>query len=387
MPTLNVTATTDYSIAPNNALVNGQNITAVTFTGGPFFATFSSTQVGGSNLSSTTAFTGSSSDDIIVFAMAAAGSLSLVGFTFLNWTPGLRDDRVDIDGSTGNDSLRGAGVATFFTGGAGADTLIGGSGDDRFSYFTGDIASGESINGGGGVDTINLAGGSISNFTGVPIVGIERLDMGGPSTATFTGQQIGLASAGRIGTVRANGGVQTLIVNATEAATFVDLSGLQFIADPQIGGSLWNSAQDVITINGTGDADQLTGSSEADSINGASGNDTIVGGAGADRLDGGGGEDWVKFNTAGSAVIVNLFTGAGFGGDAQGDVYLAVENVAATNSADVVVGTALANSIEAFDGADTLYGNAGNDGFLAGGGDDLVFGHALGRRRRGHALW
>ncbi len=46
-------------------------------------------------------------------------------------------------------------------------------------------------------------------------------------------------------------------------------------------------------------------------------------------------------------MIVNLFTGQGFEGEAAGDRYVSVENVIATAFNDIVVGAAAAISLMA----------------------------------------
>ena len=46
----------------------------------------------------------------------------------------------------------------------------------------------------------------------------------------------------------------------------------------------------------------------------------LRGGAGPDTLDGGAGSDTASYYTSAAGVTVNLMTGAGTGGDAQGDI-------------------------------------------------------------------
>jgi Ca2+-binding RTX toxin-like protein len=109
---------------------------------------------------------------------------------------------------------------------------------------------------------------------------------------------------------------------------------------------------------------------------GGTGDDTFLGGAGADTFDGGPGNDTVVYSQTANGVVVNLFTGRGFQNDAQGDVYISIENVTGSLGSDVIVGDAAGNLLDARDGQDTVYGNAGNDVLLGGIGPDLLFGEA-----------
>jgi Ca2+-binding RTX toxin-like protein len=122
--------------------------------------------------------------------------------------------------------------------------------------------------------------------------------------------------------------------------------------------------------------DTMTGGDGADTIFGEQNNDRLDGGGGADTLDGGDGFDTADFNASAARVIVNLFTGEGFEGEAAGDRYVSLEAVLATAFDDIVVGTAVGNFIDGRAGADTLYGNAGDDTLLGGEGADTLFGEA-----------
>ena len=89
---------------------------------------------------------------------------------------------------------------------------------------------------------------------------------------------------------------------------------------------------------------------------GGAGNDVIEGGAGADTLDGGRGSDTLVYANSPEAVVVNLATGAGAQGDAEGDTYAAVENVVGTRYADRLTGDAGANQLDGGRGADWMAG-------------------------------
>src|SRR3954447_13981789 len=84
--------------------------------------------------------------------------------------------------------------------------------------------------------------------------------------------------------------------------------------------------QTMAIVNGTSSADSLYGTNGADTINGLGGNDTLKGMGGADRLDGGAGIDTAFYSDSSVGVNVNLATGRGLGGTAEGDTLVNVEN-------------------------------------------------------------
>ena len=65
--------------------------------------------------------------------------------------------------------------------------------------------------------------------------------------------------------------------------------------------------------------ENLVGSSFADTLTGNSANNVLLGGAGADTLGGGSGTDTASYAGSNAGVNVNLTTGKGLGGHAQGD--------------------------------------------------------------------
>jgi len=111
-------------------------------------------------------------------------------------------------------------------------------------------------------------------------------------------------------------------------------------------------------------ADTLTGNAGANALAGYGGNDILRGGAGADALDGGNGIDLVSYYGTAAGVTVNLATGAGTGGDAQGDTYAGIENVTGSSGADAITGNALSNILNGGAGKDTMTGSGGADRFV-----------------------
>jgi Ca2+-binding RTX toxin-like protein len=128
------------------------------------------------------------------------------------------------------------------------------------------------------------------------------------------------------------------------------------------------------TIRGTNSSDSLYGGSEADSIFGYDGNDTLKGGGGADLLDGGNGIDTIFYGDSTVGVTVDLAAGRGFGGTAQGDTYVSIENVYASNYNDTLTGNDASNELYGLDGNDLLRGGGGADRLDGGYGDDVLKG-------------
>lgn len=94
------------------------------------------------------------------------------------------------------------------------------------------------------------------------------------------------------------------------------------------------------------------------------GNDLLRGGAGSDQLDGGNGVDTVTYTDSATGVTVNLATGVGAAGDAEGDSFTNIENLNGSTGADTLIGNASANVLNGWAGKDVLTGGAGADRFV-----------------------
>ncbi|MGK9246196.1 M10 family metallopeptidase C-terminal domain-containing protein [Inquilinus limosus] len=127
-------------------------------------------------------------------------------------------------------------------------------------------------------------------------------------------------------------------------------------------------------VSGSQANDTLTGNAGANMLQGWNGSDVLRGGAGADRLDGGAGVDVVSYYTGTVGVTVDLSTGRGTGGDAQGDTLVSIENVSGSQANDTLTGNSGANTLQGWNGSDVLRGGAGKDTLTGGvGGDRFVF--------------
>jgi Ca2+-binding RTX toxin-like protein len=103
----------------------------------------------------------------------------------------------------------------------------------------------------------------------------------------------------------------------------------------------------------------VIGGAGVDTLIGGSGNDTLSGGPGADLLDGGGGTDTADYASSSAGVTVNLLSGTGSGGDAQGDTFNSIENVVGSALNDTLTGSNTANMLEGGRGIDTaVYSSA-----------------------------
>ncbi|CAH0277916.1 Bifunctional hemolysin/adenylate cyclase [Pseudomonas sp. Bi123] len=264
-----------------------------------------------------------------------------------------------ITGGAGNDTLRG---------GDGADQFIGGAGTDTVSYS--DSASGLTINLKTGIHTSIAAGDTYNS--------IEQI-----SGSNFSDIFIGGDGADRI-----DGGAGTDFLSFANEGSGVTLD----LSVPVLTGI---AAGDVYT-----SIEAFLGSNYDDTFTGSAGAvESFVGGGGADVLTGVGRGDAAWYVNSSDAVQVNLLTGTGTGGDAQGDVLSNIDNLVGSTFNDTLTGNAYANMLEGGAGNDTLYGGDGNDilygdsftvtGALAvtsssadqadtiygGNGDDYIIGH------------
>jgi Ca2+-binding RTX toxin-like protein len=127
-------------------------------------------------------------------------------------------------------------------------------------------------------------------------------------------------------------------------------------------------------IHGRGGNDFLYGNAGSDRLFGENGDDTLNGGAGGDLIDGGAGVDTVSYAGSTIGVTVDLTSGTTFGGDANGDTLVSIENVLGTAQGDILNGDAGANRLWASFGNDFVFGQRGNDRLEGDYGDDTMIG-------------
>ncbi|MEO0750304.1 MAG: M10 family metallopeptidase C-terminal domain-containing protein [Pseudomonadota bacterium] len=302
-----------------------------------------------------------------------------------------------LDGWAGNDTLNGGDGNDILVGGGGADRLIGGNGIDIVDYSnagggirvnlaantaSGSHAQGDKftsiervsgtrfadnitgnngdniLKGRGGKDTLNGANGNDRLEGGA---GADNLNGGGGKrdTASYRDSDGGVSVNLHTGTARQNDAVGDRFTGIE------DLRGSDF--EDNLTGT--NTRNELYGFDGR---DVLKGKGGQDFIKGGSGNDIILGGRGADEIVGGqGNADWASYASAPSGVSVNLATGKGFRGDAEGDTLAGIERLRGSDHDDVLRGDDKENRIDGADGADVIEGGKDSDILNGGVGPDV----------------
>jgi Ca2+-binding RTX toxin-like protein len=280
-----------------------------------------------------------------------------------------------LNGGLGNDTL---------IGGGGADTLIGGAGDDMASYETsGPTASGFGVQ-------VSLANPALNtgDAAGNVYQGIENLRGSAYNDILMGDKQANLLQ-GLAGndTLIGGAGADTLDGGSgnntasyeTASYTSINSDGTRVgltasLANPSIN---TNDATGDVYINiqnltGSAYNDLLIGDGNANYLSGGDGNDTLIGGAGADTLEGGGGINAASYVGSSSAVFASLADPSANTSDAQGDVYINIQNLTGTDFSDTLVGNGSANYLSGGSGDDTLIGGGGGDTLDGGAGNNSV---------------
>ena len=220
-----------------------------------------------------------------------------------------------ISGNRGNNILDGRSGNDTLLGGDGNDILIGGTGND-------------SLNGGGGIDTVSYS----SAASGVSV----NL---GSSSQQYTGSTTGY-----------------------DTVVFIE----------NILGSAYSD-----TLTGNGLANRIDGGNGDDRIYGGTGNDLLDGGFGFDVIDGGSGVDTTSYVFYSGSISANLTAGVvSFPGNSTlVDTLISIENILSGSGNDIIVGSSVANLINAGNGSDIITGGGGADILIGGLGNDVfVFG-------------
>ena len=267
-------------------------------------------------------------------------------------------------GSAGNDTLEG---------GLGGDLLDGGAGIDTVSYAN--ISAGAQLRVNLGQPDDENWGNLNDEAVGDTYVGIENVqgsaysdiligNAGSNSLDGGAGEDTLMGGGGGADSFNGGDGNDTVSYQLESSAVRAYLINAQIDNAGPAANHKYTSIENLI---GTDFADYLVGDANKNSLTGGAGSDTLIGGAGADTLSGGDGTDTVSYasDTATQAVTVNLQTGGGSGGDADGDIFVSIENV---------IGTFLADKITGSTGNNTIYGGAGNDQLDGAGGNDTLYG-------------
>ena len=291
-----------------------------------------------------------------------------------NLTGSAHDDR--LTGDAGDNRLDGGAGSDVLNGGAGEDVLNGGEGSDRAIYAGSD--AGVNVNLATGVTGGGHAQGDI-------LRGIEHLT-GSAHRDTLTGDAGDNRLEGGAGADTLDGGAgndRAIYVGSNEGVT-VNLAtgnagGGHAGGDTLIGiENLTGSGHDDFLTGDDGDnrleggagGDSLIGGAGEDVLEGGADFDHVVGGAGADTIDGGASLDRAIYAGSDEGVWVNLATGTGQGGHAEGDVLRGIENLTGSGHADTLIGNANGNYLIGGAGDDVLEGGAGTNALDGGGGRD-----------------
>jgi Ca2+-binding RTX toxin-like protein len=280
--------------------------------------------------------------------------------------------RVDVTGSTGNDSLGGDQWNDTIKGGEGNDTLTGSPGDDSLDGGNPAVSGNDLVDyrSAPGAVTVNLKTGvattgawgtdSLTGIEGVLGSAFDDSIVGSDSTTVETEIFVG-----GLGNDTIDGGAGFDIVSYdwdNTQAVNVDLS-------TPTGTATGNGIGTDTLINIEG----VIGSSQADNLKGGAGDDWFRPQGGNDTVDGGAGNDRVNYDRASGAVTVNLATGTSSGANGV-DTLINIENLRGSGFGDSLTGSAGNNDIQGRDGNDTISGLDGNDSLNGENGNDSLLG-------------
>lgn len=308
---------------------------------------------------------GGDADDVASYAGASAAVLASLLAPSTNTGDAAGDTYVSVNGLRGTDFadiLIGDNNNNTIEGGSGADTIYGLEGND-FLYSNlriGGVGTGDTLVGGAGADVLNVLGGGTVSYHTSP---------GGVNVSLQSGRGFGADAEGDI--IGAFNGQQHIIGSVFD--------------DVLIGQDARRASERTLVdeLSGLDGNDQLHGGDKDNLLNGGTGNDLMwggdgtdlfIGGVGADVFTGGPGTDHAVLHQSAAAVTVNLTTGTGSGGDAQGDLYGSIEDITGSDFADQITGDNAANSLFGRLGNDLLWGMDGDDLLVGGAGADVLTG-------------
>ncbi|WP_395672346.1 beta strand repeat-containing protein [Inquilinus sp.] len=239
-----------------------------------------------------------------------------------------------LPGTGFNDTISGLDGNDYLGGGGGVNTLLGGAGNDILDNKLGEVSS--LLEGGSGADQI--MGGGFRCF----------------DTATYAHSSAGVTVDLLVSQVGSGGDA--------EGDTLTDIDGL-------IG-----SAFDDVLSNNSVNRSELNGGAGSDILKVGSNGGRLQGGTGADTLIGYSASVFTAaiYSDSASGVTVNLATGTGSGGDAEGDVLQNITAVTGSGHDDLLIGSSANDFLLGGGGDDVLRGGAGGDVLDGGDGEDIA---------------
>ena len=298
-----------------------------------------------------------------------------------------------VKGNDGNETVNlNFGNDSFLDAGYGADTLDGGEGIDRVTFYSiltdsnGLYLNLSNISP-NTITTISTWHGSVAFKNFEIFEGTLQRDtmIGGNGVDNFYGSygndHITMAggadyASGDSGNDSIQGGddADTLDGGEGEDSVFGEAGNDSLLGG--IGNDILNGGADHDSIFGGLNNDYLDGESGNDFISGDAGNDTILAGEGDDTLLGGGGIDTLNMIFAISAIAVDLrrATRQIIGGGYGNDVILGFENILGSNFSDSILGNDFSNSINGGNGDDIIAGYSSADSLIGGDGHDEIDG-------------
>lgn len=311
------------------------------------------------------------------------------------------DDNDELYGEGGDDTLRGGWGDDLLHGGAGVDDLNGGAGDDELNGGAGgDTLVGDAgvdeIHGGSGDDDIwgHRHGDVPEDVLNDPDWAYEEVDYlyGGDGGDTIHGGygddwiwgDGGQDDDGETNHGAVYSGVDRLYGEQGSDTIFGGNGGDFIYGGDDVDYLYGEDGED--TLSGEDGNDQLRGGAHADNLLGGSGEDTLYGEGGNDRLhggsqrdtfSGGAGIDTVTYWDEEDRWDVDLINGFAINLDSNYDEILSsIENLELGAGNDTAAGTDGANEIWGLAGNDTIRGRNGNDTLHGDAGVDHLFGDA-----------
>ena len=263
---------------------------------------------------------------------------------------GPNDNDNTLYGTSGADSIRGAGGDDVIYGEAGNDRLYGENDDDDLYAGSGN----NRLYGGAGDDYFKAGSGTNSFYGG----------SGSDDYLSYTDSKDGISI-----------NLATQTVSGGDAAGDV-ISGIESVGGSKTGDDEMIGSSGANRLKGYGGDDRFHAGTGNDKVYGGAGDDYIRVGGGVESFYGGSGsEDYISYYSSSGGITIKLEDDSVTGSWANNDVISGFESASGSNKGgDKMYGGA---------GDNLLRGNGGNDSLYGGSGADKLYG-GTGRRQ---AVW